>query len=430
MSASRTGRSTAKPRSQPSQPAPIEQGSPPAGGAWPNVVIRASAGTGKTFQLSNRYLQLVGAGVRPESILAATFARKAAGEILARVMQRLAGAVLDEDACLLLAEQVGWTLDRAASGRLLGELLHNLHRLRIGTLDSFFVRLAGSFTLELGLPSDWRIVEAIDDGRWRLEAIRRVLAAGKTSEMLALVHLLFKGETTRSISEQISTLVTNLYDIHCETDEQAWHQLRRPARLRIEELAAAIESLAAVHAPCQRTSGQRFARRHRASPEQRLGRLYCQRHSRETGLRREGFRQKADRARPGGALSAATRSCRRRAGWPGRRSDRGDVPTAPRRLLNSISGSNTSGPGCCSATCRGCWPGRSTRGCGKTPRGGSTARSRICWSTNSRTLRSTSGGCCGRWRRPVASRRPGGAFFGRRREAGDLSLAGWRVANF
>ena len=56
------------------------------GRPWPNVLIRASAGTGKTFQLSNRYLQLVGAGVRPESILAATFARKAAGEILARVI--------------------------------------------------------------------------------------------------------------------------------------------------------------------------------------------------------------------------------------------------------------------------------------------------------------------------------------------------------
>ncbi len=148
-----------------------------------------------------------------------------------------------------MAGQVGWALDRAACGRLLGELLHNLHRLRIGTLDSFFVRLAGSFTLELGLPSDWRIVEAIDDGRWRLEAIRRVLAAGKTSEMLALVHLLFKGETTRSISEQISLLVTNLYDIYCETDEQAWHRLRRPARLRIEELLAAIESLAAAPQP-------------------------------------------------------------------------------------------------------------------------------------------------------------------------------------
>jgi ATP-dependent helicase/nuclease subunit A len=222
---------------------------------WPNVVIRASAGSGKTFQLSNRYLQLVGAGVRPEAILAATFARKAAGEILARVMQRLADGALDDEKCAVLAGQVGWTLDRAGCGRLLGELLHNLHRLRIGTLDSFFVRLAGSFTLELGLPSDWRIVETLDDAQWRLEAIRRVLAGGKTAEILALVHLLFKGETTRSISGQVNDLVTGLYDVYCESAEPAWHGLKRPARLKIEEMAAAIESLAAATPP----SDKRFA---------------------------------------------------------------------------------------------------------------------------------------------------------------------------
>ena len=339
MSTPRAGRSAAKPRSQPSQSAPAEPSTPAAGGAWPNVVIRASAGTGKTFQLSNRYLQLVGAGVRPESILAATFARKAAGEILARVMQRLAGAALDEDACRALAEQVGWKLDRAACGGLLGELLHNLHRMRIGTLDSFFVRLAGSFTLELGLPSDWRIVEAIDDGRWRLEAIRRALAAGKTSELLALVHLLFKGETPRSISEQISTLVTNLYDIHCETDEQAWHRLPRPARLRIEELAAAIESLAVAQRPAnghQANALRDDILRCRAT----IGKTSLPKAWQENWPAVRRILQKANRARFGGDLPAAARSCRRGAGRPGRRSDRSDVPIAP-RLCRAISADQT-----------------------------------------------------------------------------------------
>ena len=47
-----------------------------------NEIIRASAGTGKTFQLTNRYLQLLRMGERPDEILATTFTRKAAGEIL------------------------------------------------------------------------------------------------------------------------------------------------------------------------------------------------------------------------------------------------------------------------------------------------------------------------------------------------------------
>ena len=54
------------------------------------VVIRASAGTGKTFQLTNRFLGLIKDGVRPDHILAVTFTRLAAGEILERVLLRLA----------------------------------------------------------------------------------------------------------------------------------------------------------------------------------------------------------------------------------------------------------------------------------------------------------------------------------------------------
>src|SRR4029453_10629467 len=55
-------------------------------------LIHASAGTGKTWQLSGRYLELLFAGVEPRAILATTFTRKAAGEIQVRVLERLATA--------------------------------------------------------------------------------------------------------------------------------------------------------------------------------------------------------------------------------------------------------------------------------------------------------------------------------------------------
>ena len=58
-----------------------------------NVLIRASAGTGKTFQLTSRYLRLLLAGAEPDEILATTFTKKAAGEITERVLLRLAKAV-------------------------------------------------------------------------------------------------------------------------------------------------------------------------------------------------------------------------------------------------------------------------------------------------------------------------------------------------
>ena len=58
-------------------------------------MIRASAGTGKTYQLSNRLLQIILSGQSVDHVLATTFTRKAAGEILQRVLVRLARACVN-----------------------------------------------------------------------------------------------------------------------------------------------------------------------------------------------------------------------------------------------------------------------------------------------------------------------------------------------
>src|SRR5438132_12497523 len=54
-----------------------------------NVVLEASAGTGKTRVLVERYVNLLLAGVDPHNILAITFTRKAAAEMRQRVIERL-----------------------------------------------------------------------------------------------------------------------------------------------------------------------------------------------------------------------------------------------------------------------------------------------------------------------------------------------------
>ena len=54
-----------------------------------NVTLEASAGTGKTRTLVDRYIRLIEAGAAPRNILAITFTRKAAGEMKYRIIQEL-----------------------------------------------------------------------------------------------------------------------------------------------------------------------------------------------------------------------------------------------------------------------------------------------------------------------------------------------------
>jgi ATP-dependent helicase/nuclease subunit A len=216
-------------------------------GQFPNQVIRASAGTGKTFALSNRYLALLAADATPDSILATTFTRKAAGEILDRVLMRLSAAAQHEAACLDLSKHLKIDLTVLECRRLLLQLTRNLHRLRVCTLDAFFVQIAQSFSLELGLPPGWQIAEDIEDGRLREQAIDAVLENDSEQEIARIIHLLTQGDADRTVNQLLRATVNELYEAYLETEPSAWHQFPDLKRLPDETLDAAIEALRTVH---------------------------------------------------------------------------------------------------------------------------------------------------------------------------------------
>src|SRR6185369_12698990 len=113
---------------------------------FPHVVIRASAGTGKTYQLAVRFIGLLVSGARPDEILATTFTRKAAGEILDRVLFWLAEAAADDKERAKLAKEIGAkSLSPGQCRELLMATVRRLHTLRVGTLDSYFLQVATSF---------------------------------------------------------------------------------------------------------------------------------------------------------------------------------------------------------------------------------------------------------------------------------------------
>lgn len=195
----------------------------------PDIVIRASAGTGKTYQLASRFLRLLDADVPPESILAATFTRKAAGEILERILLTLARAASDDEQRSKLADAIGSPqLTSERCRELLATMTQRLHRLQVGTLDSFFAKLASSFSLELGLPPGWRILETIEAKRLREEAVEALLEAETDDELVRLLRLLTKGATSRSVSDVIDDTVKNCGEVAVETSPEAWLKVPRP----------------------------------------------------------------------------------------------------------------------------------------------------------------------------------------------------------
>ncbi len=231
-------------------------------GEFPNEVIRASAGTGKTFELSNRYLRLLASGAESNSILATTFTRKGAGEILDRIIGRLSAAALDAAAAAELSEQLQWKLTSVRSADVLQSLLQNLHRLEIGTLDSFFNRFAKAFSLELGLPATWEIVEQQVIERIQDQAIERILYEDNVDHLL---HMMSHGEAKRRIATEIRDTVGDLYEVFTESNFDSWDRIPRSKGLLNESaLAALIESLPDVELPdlkSWRTAWNKLAQR-------------------------------------------------------------------------------------------------------------------------------------------------------------------------
>ena len=75
-----------------------------------SCIVQASAGSGKTYQLSRRFLYLIAAGAKPSSVLTITFTKKAAQEMRARIIKEACNDVLDtlgiEDPVLDIAKKL------------------------------------------------------------------------------------------------------------------------------------------------------------------------------------------------------------------------------------------------------------------------------------------------------------------------------------
>jgi ATP-dependent helicase/nuclease subunit A len=211
--------------------------------------ILASAGSGKTFRLSGRAIELIRRGVDPAGFLASTFTRAAAAEIRDRVLGRLARAVLEPKARRELA--IGSGLPEPTEAQAIDALERTvaaIDRLQIRTLDSLFASTVMAFAAELGVPPEPRVLDELETARLEDEAIARMLAADDATSLLATIAALNKGFPRLSVGEAILGAVRPVLRVFRQSDPSAWEWPARPMA-DAEEVRAMIAEHAAIPVP-------------------------------------------------------------------------------------------------------------------------------------------------------------------------------------
>ena len=122
-------------------------------------IITASAGTGKTYRLTEELDRAIASGrARPDAIVATTFTTQAAAELIERARARLLGGGRARDAQRLLAA-------------------------RIGTVNSVFGGLVTEFAFELGISPQTRVLDEAASNVELRRALARVVSHDQADEL-------------------------------------------------------------------------------------------------------------------------------------------------------------------------------------------------------------------------------------------------------
>lgn len=179
------------------------------------TVVIANAGSGKTWTLANTILRWAlddlraGREARLDELLAVTFTRKAAAEILERVLRHAALGVLEGRERANFAAVLG-DADPAMYARVLEALVEAIPSLAIGTIDGYFSRVARGAPIELGLAAGWTIGETSELLRQQQAVVARLVSGDRTpgrSSTLRTLALLDQGAPRASVVDNIGRLV-------------------------------------------------------------------------------------------------------------------------------------------------------------------------------------------------------------------------------
>ena len=170
------------------------------------TIYKASAGSGKTFQLVVEYLKLLLKNpYNYKHILAVTFTNKATNEMKTRILEQLHLLANNQNSNYLEILQNNTYSEkeiRSNAKLVLKNILHDYNRFSISTIDSFTQRVIKSFNRELGISPNFTL--ELDSEMILAEAVDQMLSKiGNDKKLLKWLKEFSKEKIEENKSQRI-----------------------------------------------------------------------------------------------------------------------------------------------------------------------------------------------------------------------------------
>ncbi|WRC74338.1 RecB-like helicase [Helicobacter pylori] len=202
------------------------------------MALKASAGSGKTFALSVRFLALLFKGANPSEILTLTFTKKATAEMKERILDYLK---------ILQKENLEDEKEKEKSQNILKELEEKYRlnpdlvrnsapkiyqrflnaEIRISTIDAFFQSILRKFCWFVGLSANFEVNEDTKAHQQQLnESFLSALNGGQLEELSVFIAqcLSYDSYTSDSVLERLRFLKNKLYLFDSNEKELAFDE--------------------------------------------------------------------------------------------------------------------------------------------------------------------------------------------------------------
>ena len=179
-----------------------------------NEIIPASAGTGKTFKLTDKFISLMNEGVNPENIVALTFTKKASGEFFEGILEKLARSSKHFDGPESISNITAVPeLDSEKAIKLLRIFINAMPSLEMGTLDSFLYKMINNIPFEMGIAGEFEILTDHETLVARESVLRKVFDGKSSSNEIFLKALKYSsfGKEESRVQSRLNEFIDKMH---------------------------------------------------------------------------------------------------------------------------------------------------------------------------------------------------------------------------